>query len=70
MKKIIAILLSFLAFGCKSDLKSKNINLADLTLILQTNEEIDSVLVLDISQNRESFKEPLKIQSELICKTL
>lgn len=60
MKKIITLLSIILVFGCKSDLKPKNIDLADLNLILTTNEQIDSVLVMDIGQNRENFKVPFK----------
>ncbi|WP_405569330.1 TlpA family protein disulfide reductase [Winogradskyella sp. Asnod2-B02-A] len=56
MKKIFAILLSILIFGCKSDLKLNKIELTDFNLILQTNEDIDSVLIMDIGQQRENYK--------------
>lgn len=57
MRKTLAVvLLTILFFGCKSEIKQNNINLADFNLILKTNEDIDSVLVMDIGQNREYHK--------------
>lgn len=66
MKKIAILLFSVLIFGCNSNLKQKTIDLADLNLILQTNEDIDSVIVADIGQQREFhkvvFKDTIKIK--------
>lgn len=56
MKQTIALLICALIFGCKSELKPNRIDLADLNLILQTNEDIDSVLIMDIGQQRENYK--------------
>ena len=56
MKKTILLVLSVLIIGCNSNLKEKTIDLADLNLILKTNEDIDSVMVTDIGQQREFHK--------------
>jgi hypothetical protein len=56
MKQTIVLLICLFIFGCKPELKPNRIDLADLNLILQTNEDIDSVLVMDIGQQRENYK--------------
>jgi thiol-disulfide isomerase/thioredoxin len=56
MKQTITLLICILIFGCKSELKPNKIDLADLNLILKTNEKIDSVLITDIGQQRENHK--------------
>lgn len=64
MKKIIAILLSFLALGCKSDLKPKKIDLANLNIIVKYDKKIDSVWVSDFGQTESyflPFKDTIKV---------
>ena len=58
MKQTIVLLICVFIFGCKSDIKQKDIDFADLNLILQTNEKIDSVWIMDIGQQRENLKLP------------
>ncbi|ADF51858.1 putative lipoprotein/thioderoxin [Zunongwangia profunda SM-A87] len=65
MKKILFLSLAFLIFSCKSELKKENNDLADFNLYLQTKEEIDTIMITDISQNREvhkiAYKDTIKI---------
>lgn len=65
MKKIFILSLTFLIFNCKSDLKKKDNDLADFNLYLQTKEDIDTIMITDISQNREvhkiAYKDTIKI---------
>jgi len=55
-KSLLLLLIIVFVVACKSDYKEKAEDLADLNLYLQTNEDIDSVLVIDISQQREKYK--------------
>ncbi|WP_339716204.1 TlpA disulfide reductase family protein [uncultured Kriegella sp.] len=65
MKKILLLSLTFLIFSCKSELQKENNDLADLNLYLQTKEDIDTIMITDISQNREvhkiAYKDTIKI---------
>jgi thiol-disulfide isomerase/thioredoxin len=65
MKKILYLLLTFLIFSCKSELKKENNELADFNLYLQTKEDIDTIMITDISQNREvhkiAYKDTIKL---------
>lgn len=65
MKKLLYLLTILFIFSCKPELKKQNNNLADLNLYLQTKEDIDTILITDISQNRErqkiAYKDTVKI---------
>jgi len=65
MKKILFLSLTFLIFSCKSELKKESNDLADFNLYLQTKEDIDTIMITDISQNREvhkiAYKDTIKI---------
>lgn len=59
MKYILLLIIAFVIIGCKSDSNEKNLDLADLNLIIKTDKKIDSVWISNIGQT-ESFFLPFK----------
>lgn len=54
MRNIVIILILITTiFGCKTDKQQEKIDLSDLNLYLETDVEIDSVLVANFTQDRE-----------------
>jgi len=56
MKQYLLIVFSILLISCKPDVETKSEELLDLNLYLTTEEDIDSVWITDITQNREVHK--------------
>jgi thiol-disulfide isomerase/thioredoxin len=53
MKKMIILLLCISIYGCGNDKRNDVQELADLNLYLTSNEKIDSLVIFDLSQQRE-----------------
>ncbi|KQC32501.1 hypothetical protein AAU57_03495 [Nonlabens sp. YIK11] len=56
MKKMIILLLCISIYGCGNENKNDLQELADLNLYLTTNEKIDSLIIFDLTQQRELHK--------------
>ncbi len=68
MKQIIVLIICVFIFGCKSELKSKKVDLADINLLVKTDTKIDSVWISNIGQT-ESFFLPFKDTIKVNFKT-
>lgn len=67
MKQILILIIGILVFGCTSETKPKESNLADINLIIDSETEIDSVWISNINQSESFFlpyKDTIKVDFE------